>query len=228
MDFSNQELYEYLKGFMSAERAIAFDEVLSERTRYVSIILENIFQPHNASAVLRSCDCFGIQDLHITEDKADYSVNKGVSLGSSKWLTLKRYGNANDSIEKCYKALRTNGYAVVATSPSDDSYSINDLPLDRPVALAFGTELLGLSAWAIENADYKVHIPMYGFTESFNISVAASLCMQTLSKRIRAEKIDWGLSKEEMIELKVAWAKNTIKSSDKIVERYLTRRHERD
>lgn len=221
MDFSNEELYDYLKGFMSEERALSFEEVLAQRTRHVSVILENISQPHNASAVLRTCDCFGIQDVHITEDRADYSVNKGVSLGASKWLTLYKYGSENGSIEKCYERLRENGYAIVATTPAEDSYSMNALPIDKPLALAFGTELFGLSDWAIENADYKAHIPMYGFTESFNISVAASLSLQTLSSRIRNENGDWGLSEEEKIELKVAWAKNTIKSSDLIVERYL-------
>lgn len=212
---------------MSEERAATFDNVLAQRTRYVSVVLENIFQPHNASAVLRSCDCFGIQDIHITEDRADYAVNKGVSLGSSKWLSLTRYGNQSNSTEECYSALRKAGYAIVATCPASNSLSINDVPLDKPVALVFGTELLGLSDWAIENADYKAQIPMYGFTESFNISVAAALSLQILSKRIRSENVDWALSEEEKMELKVAWAKNTIKSSELIVERYLAG-HERD
>lgn len=224
VNFSNEHLYNHLKTFMTEGRAELFDKVLDQRTRYVAVLLENIFQPHNASAVLRSCDCFGIQDVHVTEEGAQYEVNKGVSLGASQWLTLHRHGDAEGSLLKCLDQLRNNGYAIVATTPGDESMSISEIPLDKPVAIAFGTELSGLSEQAIENSDYTAHIPMYGFTESFNISVAAAISLKVLSERIREEKVNWQLSEEERLALKVEWAKNTIKSSDLIVERYLSER----
>lgn len=227
MNFSKEALYQHLSSFMSEERTALFDKVLDERTRYVSVILEDIFQPHNASAVLRSCDCFGIQDVHITEEATDYSVNKGVSLGAWKWLSLHKYGSEKGALQECYSTLRSAGYAIVATTPADDSMSISEIPLDKPIAMAFGTELLGLTPEAIEGADYKAHIPMRGFTESFNLSVAAAISLKELSERVRSSSLDWGLSEEEKLELKIDWAKKTIRKSDFIVERYMIE-HERD
>src|SRR5580698_6128827 len=116
MATSNAELISYLSGFVTEERKKRFDEVIKNRTRHVTIGLEDIFQPHNASAVLRSCDCFGIQDVHIIENENKYTFNPNVSLGSEKWLTLKRYNDGDKSLDNCIDVLKKQGYAIAVTS----------------------------------------------------------------------------------------------------------------
>ena len=215
-----EALYNYLKEYMTEERAALFDKVASERTRHVTCVVENIYQPHNASAVLRSCDCFGVQDVHIIENDNDWEVNKGVSLGASKWLTINRYNEGASNTRSCLQSLKKKGYKIAATTPHKDDYTISDLPLDEPVALVFGTEVSGITQDVMDEADLFVWIPMYGFTESFNISVAAALSLYELTKRLREENIDWPLSVDAQNELKLSWAKQSIRESEKIIERF--------
>jgi tRNA (guanosine-2'-O-)-methyltransferase len=208
-------LIEYLSAFVTEERKKRFEEVIKNRTRHVTIGLEDIFQPHNASAVLRSCDCFGIQDVHIIENENKYTINPDVALGSYKWLTLHRYNKKDDNNTlSCVKSLKEKGYAIAVTSPHKDSYTIENVPLDKKLALFFGTELQGMSKQLEENAEVFVKIPMMGFTESFNISVAAALSMYTLSNRLRKENIRWQIAEEEKQEILLQWLKNTIPKAE--------------
>jgi tRNA (guanosine-2'-O-)-methyltransferase len=203
-------LINYLSNFVTQARLKRFEEVLANRTRYIAIGLENIYQPHNASAVLRSCDCFGIQDVHIIENENKYSYNPDVSLGSEKWLTLTRYNEGSASLENCIKVLKKNSYTIAVTSLHKDSYSIENVPLHNKIALFFGTEMKGASPELESQAELFVKIPMLGFTESFNISVAAALGMYSLSSRLRKENVKWELSEEEKELLRLQWLRNTI------------------
>ena len=214
MPASAKELINYLSGFVTEERKKRFDEVIQNRTRHVSIALEDIYQPHNASAVLRSCDCFGIQDVHIIENTNKYTVNPDVALGSYKWLTLHKYNKTVNNTLACIESLKTRGYAIAVTSPHKDSYTIEDVPLNKKLALFFGTEMQGMSEQLEKNAEVFVKIPMMGFTESFNISVAAALSMYTLSNRLRKENINWQLSEEEKEEIMLQWLRNTIPKAE--------------
>jgi tRNA (guanosine-2'-O-)-methyltransferase len=171
------ELINYLSSFISETRRAKFDEVLKYRTRHFTLVLEDLYQPHNASAVLRSCDIFGIQDIHIIENKNAYTVNKDIAMGSPKWLNLYKYRKEENNSLTCINNLKQKGYRVIATSPNEQVTTIDELPIDKPLALFFGTELTGISETVMEHADEFVKIPMYGFTESFNISVSAALCM---------------------------------------------------
>ncbi|NNE54877.1 MAG: RNA methyltransferase [Flavobacteriales bacterium] len=216
-----ERLYDYLKQFLTEDRMSLFESVLDQRTRHLTVVLEDIFQPHNASAVLRSCDCFGVQDIHITEANNDYEVNKNVAMGASKWLTLHRHGQDNMAIDRCFHDLKSSGYSIVATTPHSNGVSLHELDISKPVALVFGTELNGLSEKAIQQADQYITIPMYGFTESYNISVSAALCLYDLKHRLMASDQKWNLSENEKAELRVEWAMKSIRSSDLIVERYL-------
>ncbi len=204
------DLIKYLSGFVTPARLKRFEEVLTNRTRHLSIGLENIYQPHNASAVLRSCDCFGIQDVHIIENENKYSFNPDVSLGSEKWLTLNRYNDGDKSLEKCIRTLKEQGYSIAVTSLHKDSYTIENVPLNNKLALFFGTEMRGATAELESKADMFVKIPMHGFTESFNISVAAAISMYALSGRLRKENIAWELIEPEKEELRLQWLRNTI------------------
>ncbi|MEE4175902.1 MAG: RNA methyltransferase [Bacteroides sp.] len=222
MDPSTQKLLiEFLSGFMTPTRRERILQVLSQRTRYLTVVLEDIYQSHNANAVLRSCECFGIQDVHIIENRNEYEVNPDVSMGSTKWLDLQRYNQLGNNTRACLENLRSKGYTLVATSPHENKYSPATLPLDKPVALLFGTELEGLTAEAIDMADTFLCIPMAGFTESFNISVSAAICLYELSSRIRSSQFPWALPEAERDALHLQWVKASVKSADFLIERFL-------
>jgi tRNA G18 (ribose-2'-O)-methylase SpoU len=142
---ADEELTDFLGSHITDNKREKIVSVLNERTRHFTVLLEDIYQPHNASACLRSCDCLGLQDVHIVESRNDYRPNNNVSMGSSKWLTLHRYHRAESAIE----TLKVKGYRLIATSPNEDGYDLSTLPIDKPVALLFGSEHKGLSASAI-------------------------------------------------------------------------------
>jgi len=209
----NQRLLEYLSGFVTEARMNRFNSVIKNRTRHITIALENIYQPHNASAVLRSCDCFGIQDIHIIENEFKYEVNDEIALGSSKWLTLIRHNSGENNTLACIRQLKAEGYRIIATTPHKNDCTIEDLPVDSKLALFFGTELKGISSEVTENADGFVKIPMFGFTESFNISVSAALSLYELTSRLRKSNTNWQLSENENTGIRLSWLKNTIKDA---------------
>ena len=217
----------YLLGFVTSSRKGRFEAAMARRTRYLTIVLEDIYQPHNASAVLRSCDCFGIQDVHIIENRNRYEVNPDVALGSAKWLSLIKHNGKEDNTVTCLNSLKDQGYKIVATSPHKDDFTPEALPLDQKTALVFGTELEGLTENAKELADAFVTIPMYGFTESLNISVSAALLLYTLSERLRRSDVNWHLSEEERVSTMLQWAGNTVKRSDSL-EREFFRKLEKN
>jgi tRNA (guanosine-2'-O-)-methyltransferase len=208
-----QQLLAFLMGFVSVNKSEKFSRYIEKRTKQVTIILEDIFQPHNASAVLRSCDCFGIQDVHIIENKNKYEVNPDVALGSSKWLTLYRYNKNENNTVTCLESLKQRGYRIIATTPNNNEFTPDDLPLDPKFALVFGTEMRGLSDEALALADEFITIPMVGFTESLNISVSAAILLYTLTERIRKTTIDWQVHEEERTDILLSWARHVVKKS---------------
>jgi tRNA (guanosine-2'-O-)-methyltransferase len=216
------KLIKYLSGFVTEARLKRFEEVLANRTRHIAIGLENIYQAHNASAVLRSCDCFGIQDVHIIENENKYTYNPDVSLGSEKWLTLNRYTD-DKSLDTCINTLKEKGYAIAVTSLHKDNYTIEEVPLNKKVALFFGTEMRGATNELESKADMFVKIPMLGFTESFNISVAAAISMYALSSRLRKEGIAWQLTELDKEELRLQWLRNTIPKVELIEKDFISK-----
>lgn len=200
---------------------------LQHRTYHITIVLEDIFQPHNASAVLRSCDCFGIQQINVIENRNEYQVNPDVALGASKWVNLVRYNDPEmDNSQLCLDQLRTKGYRILATTPDPQAQDINTVGLDDKVALFFGTEQEGLSQSVLEQADHRVKIPMYGFTESFNISVSAAIVMHNLTSRLHKQKaISWQLTDEEKTDLRLQWYRRIVKKSE-LLEKELLKQTE--
>ncbi len=216
-----KKLLEHLLQFVSDNKRAKFNEIIQSRTLYITVVLEDLFQPHNASAVLRSCDCFGVQDVHIIENENKFDLSKNVAMGSSKWLTMKIYKQLENNTLDAYEKLRADGYRIVATTPHSNDQMLEDLSLDGKIALVFGTELEGLSQLAINNADEHVKIPMYGFTESFNISVSAALSLFYLTEKLRKLEIDWMLSQEEKLEIMTNWCRRVIKKSELIEKDFL-------
>jgi tRNA (guanosine-2'-O-)-methyltransferase len=217
-----EKLIQYLQQFVTERRLKLFDTRLQNRTRYVTVVLEDIFQPHNASAVLRSCECFGVQDLHIIENRNAYRINPDVALGSYKWLTLKRYNLPGDNTTKALMLLKQEGYRIVAAMPHKRDCKLEDFDLSKgKTALIFGSELEGLSQTAIDLADEFIQVPMVGFTESLNISVSAAVCIHFLTSGLRKSSLPWRLDEDEKQDLMLTWLKNTIRKSDQIAQAFL-------
>ncbi len=222
---SHKELIEYFKTFITEQRLHKMENILSLRTRYLTVVLENIYQPHNASAVLRSCDGFGVQDVHIIENSNSYRVNPGVSLGTSQWLTMHRYNQEEENSKSAIKNLKENGYRIVATTPHRDDQNLETFDLSKgKIALFFGTEMHGLSNTVMENADEYMKIPMYGFVESFNISVSCALSLHNLSHRLRESNRDWMLTPEEKENVMLEWMRNSVKNAGSLEEEFYRRR----
>jgi tRNA (guanosine-2'-O-)-methyltransferase len=216
-------LFNLFRGLKLEKRNELMDRVLSDRTRYATVVLENIYQPHNASAVLRSCDCFGVQDVHIIENSYQYELNPHVSLGAAQWLNLHRYGDLENNTADCIHSLKKAGYRIVATTPESNAVSIHDFDVTKgKFALLFGTEKFGLTPEAFDMADEYIRIPMYGFTESFNISVSVSLCLFHFTEKIRTDKVDWQLTENEHIDIYLQWYRNTVTNSEMIERKYQT------
>ncbi len=217
-----KQLLNHLLNFVSDNRRMRFYEVLKHRTRYLSVLIEDIYQPHNASAVLRTCDCFGIQDVHIVENRNQYDVNPDVALGSSKWINMYKYNRTDFNTPAAIKSLKEKGYRIVATTPHTNDQLLDELDLNQgKMVLMFGTEQDGLTDTAKEMADEYVKIPMYGFTESFNISVSAALCLHHLSEKMRKSDIHWQLGEEEEVDIHLDWVIKTVRSSDMITEKFI-------
>ncbi|QGY42440.1 TrmH family RNA methyltransferase [Maribellus comscasis] len=219
-----KNLLGYLSKFVTPARLALFEKVLNERTNYITVVLEDIFQPQNASAVLRSCDCFGIQNVHVIENRNEFSVNKEVSLGSSKWLSIQKYNKEEHNSLKAIKKLKKDGYRIIATTPHANDQTLHEFDVEKgKAALVFGSELPGVSEVIMSGADEFLKIPMYGFTESFNISVSAALVLYEISNRLRELDSEiWKLSENEKDEIKLEWIRATVKQSQLLEERFYT------
>lgn len=212
----------FLETIVSERRQKLFKEVLGNRTKHFTVAIEDIYQAHNASAVVRTCDIFGIQDVHVIESKYRFKATNQVAKGAQKWMDFTYYNdyesnNTLDSIKK----LKEDGYQIVATSPHNESCLLPDFDVTKKSVFFFGVEKEGLSEDVLENADVSLKIPMVGFTESLNISVAAAIILNDVTARLRATNVDWKLEKGFQEEKYLEWLEKSIKSIAKIKERYL-------
>ncbi|NBC83462.1 MAG: TrmH family RNA methyltransferase [Bacteroidetes bacterium] len=215
------QLITYLESFITPGRKQLFDEILAFRTRYITVVLEDIYQPQNASAVIRSCDCFGIQDIHIVENKNEYRLNPDVTLGSDKWISLTQYNTQQNNTLAALNNLKEKGYRIVATSPHKQTCLLSEFDISKgKTALLFGNELNGLSNDALQHADEFLKIPMYGFTESLNISVSAAIILQFLTFKLTEKNINRELTLAEKQQIKLAWLKSTIKNASLIIDKF--------
>jgi tRNA (guanosine-2'-O-)-methyltransferase len=215
----DQDLMEHFGSFISKSKKLTIDRVLLNRTRFITVVLEDIFQPHNASAVVRSCDCFGIQDLHIIESSNEYTLNPNVTQGSSKWVDIYQYNKSKVSnTEECLTQLENDGYTIYATTPHGSEIGVDEIPFNNKIALVFGTELKGLSDYALQRANKVVSIPMYGFTESFNLSVSVALCLHSLINKLHQSAVDWHLNDQEKEAIRLSWYRKSVRNAD-ILER---------
>ncbi len=216
-----QKRIEYLSGFMTPERYKLIGKVVQDRTRYATMVIEDLYQAHNISAVLRSCDCFGVQDVHVIENRNKFLENPDIAVGASKWLDIHRYPQRENNTVKTLRELKAKGYRIVATTPHTDDVTLNDFDVNAgKFALVFGNEKFGITDDVRAEADEFLRIPMYGFTESFNISVSAALCLQYVANAIRNSDVPWQMSPEEKDEIILRWLRRSIKDSERLEQRF--------
>jgi tRNA (guanosine-2'-O-)-methyltransferase len=222
------KILEEFYNIISESKQLMFDAIAAERTKHLTVVLENIHQEHNASAVMRSCDCFGIQDLHVIEKNNQYKVQRDIALGAGRWVDLYNFDKGENPSLDCIKKLKEKGYKIVATTPHTNDVTINELDLSQPIALVFGTEHTGISAEIIAEADEFVKIPMYGFSESFNISVSVAITLNVLRNRLEQSELNWKLSPEEQTALKIKWSKKILRAGNELEVAFRERLFQKD
>ena len=210
------ELLAYLEGYLSENRKKRFTKVLSQRTKHFTVATEDVYQLHNTSAVIRSCDVFGIQEVNIIEEINSKQIDSEIAMGAQKWVDVNRY----DSVKDCLISLKKNDYQIVATTPHTKDCTIADFDISKKSCFFFGRETEGLSQQVLDNADCFLKIPMVGFTESLNISVSAAIILQQVTTKLKNSDINWHLTEEEKAIKRLDWIKKTIKSYDDIVNRF--------
>lgn len=210
------DLLAYLDGYLTEQRRNRFTEVLSQRTKHFTVATEDVYQLHNTSAVIRSCDVFGIQEINIVEEINSKRIDREIAMGAQKWVDLNRY----QSVIDCIMQLKRNGYQIVATTPHKDESLLEEFDISKKSCFFFGRETEGLSQDVLDQADCFLKIPMVGFTESLNISVSAAIILQHVTSKLKKSDIQWRLTEDEKAMKRLDWIKKTIKSYDKIVDRF--------
>ena len=210
------ELIDYLEDLLTPRRKELFEKVINQRTNHFTVVTEDVYQLHNTSAVIRSCDVFGIQNIHVIEERNLKKIDREIAMGAQKWVSLNRH----HSSKECIQDLRASGYQIVATTPHGNTRNIQDFDVSKPSAIFFGTERHGLSQEIMEEADEFIKIPMRGFTESLNISVSAAIILQHLTQELRNKNISWELSDIEKNAVKFEWLGKSFKDLDKMIENF--------
>ena len=207
----------YMSQFLTEERVEVLRRTLASRTRYMTILTENTFHPQNASALVRHCEAFGLQDLHTVETRCKFNPNVNIVRGTDKWVDITRH----ESTEEAISSLKGAGYRLVATTPHRESCTPETFDVAKgPFCLVFGTEHAGVSDEIIEAADEYLRIPMCGMVESLNVSASAAILIYMLSQRMRlTPSIDWALKEEDAREMLFRWVMSSVKDSERILER---------
>lgn len=214
----NKKILEKFYNVISENKIEMFNRIASQRTKHVTVVLENIHQEHNASAVIRTCDCFGIQELHVIEKDNQYKVQRDIALGAGRWVDMFNFNEGNQVTFDCISKLKEKNYKIIATSPHV-SKTLNDIDVSQPLAFVFGTEHIGISEEVKDLADDFITIPMYGFTESFNISVSVALLLNEIRSKLEKSAFNWKLSENEQTNLKIKWCKKILNGGD-AMEKY--------
>ena len=217
MDNNLEALYPYLCSFILPERVSKMDIMAAKSSSYVLPVLEDVYQYRNAAAVVRSAEGCGFHRVVAMESKNRFEPNLEVTKGAETWVRVDRMAHTLQSLEK----LRTDGYRLVAVSPERDATPLPAYLPKQRTALIFGTEWQGVTEDFLHYCDETVSIPMYGFTQSFNVSVAAALCLYDLKQKLLQHKIEHYLTAEEQVQLKIQWAVRSLKSGPALLAKYL-------
>lgn len=212
----NEKLLTYLEHFITEERKERFLNIINARTNHFTVAMEDVFQMHNTSAVVRTCEVFGVQQAHSIEGRYGKRLDAKIAMGAQKWVDVYRYTDT----QSCIDTLRAKGYQIVATTPHKDAYYLNDFDISKKSAFFFGTEKEGLSEQVLTQADTYLKIPMVGFTESLNISVAVAIVLQQLTDKLRRSEVAWQLTDEERITTLIDWTKKSVRNVKDVLKRF--------
>ena len=171
---------------------------------------------------MRNCDCFGIQDIHVIANNNAYELSKDVAMGAEKWVDMHSYYKKENNSQDCIDTVKSQGFQIVATTPHTNDVFLPEFDITKKSAFFFGTERDGLSDIVMDQADVFLRIPMYGFTESYNISVSAALVLNDVVTRLKKSKVNWHLSDEEVLDKKIDWALKSIRSGEQILKQFLS------
>jgi tRNA (guanosine-2'-O-)-methyltransferase len=208
-----------LTDVINEDRIALLNEVLDQRTRYLTVVLDDIYRPQNASAIIRTSECLGVQNIHSIQERNKHKINRDVVKGAAKWTELDRYSN-NAGRKECIDTLKQQDYKIVAMSLSEDCISLEELPVDEKLALCFGCEETGLSKDIEDKADYKVQIPITGFTQSYNVSVSAGISFYYLINKIKNTNQNWQLDQEEKEKLLIKWLSKSTPTGEALLKKY--------
>ena len=222
MTAKQQHIIDYLSGFINEERRQRLGEILRLRTRHITVVLEDIYQPQNASAVVRTCECLGLQEIHVVENRHEYRLNPAVAQGSSKWIELVKHNRVEeDNTRACIDHLRQRDYRIIAMNPAPEGKTVEQLDVSNKLALCFGSEEPGLSATLQELADETVRIPIHGFTRSYNLSVSAAISLYSLVTNLRNSGVNWQLDERDATDLYIKWLTQSTPSGQSLLDDYL-------
>ncbi len=216
-----EKIIEYLSGFINDDRQQLLKQVLAQRTRHLTVVLEDIYQSQNASAVVRTCECLGLQEMHVIENDHEYELNPMVVQGASKWLEIYKYNSGSNNSEACIEKLKERDYTIVAMTLSEHALPLEEMEIDNKLALCFGSEEPGLSDDIHELSDTQVRIPMHGFTQSFNLSVSAGISLFYLRNKLNTSTVNWQLDIDEQEQLYIEWLAQSTPSGQALLKKIL-------
>ncbi|UOU98587.1 RNA methyltransferase [Chryseobacterium daecheongense] len=211
------QTFDYLKQFLTEERLGKIEHFSQESSDFVLPVMEDVYQFRNAAAIVRSVEACGFHKVIAMEEENIFNPNLTVTKGAETWVEVEKMSKNIDSL----RIIKNRGYKILAVSPEKNAVMLPDYQITEPIALVFGTELEGVSDEVIEFADETLAIPMYGFTKSFNVSVAAGICMYELKQKLLHSGIDYKLDQEKLLKMKIRWSVNSIRSGAQIFEKYL-------
>ena len=210
------ERIEYLAGFILPERFATLERAARHRTNYMTLLAENMFHPQNASAIMRHCEAFGIQQIHTVEDRCRFDPSVNIVRGTQKWVDVEHHETTREALA----ALKAEGYRIVATTPHRCSATPESFDVTKgKFALVFGTEHAGISEEVIEAADDFLMIPMCGMVESLNVSASAAILIYMLSERIRQSVEGWQLTDDQKLKLLTRWTMSSVRDFEGILRR---------
>lgn len=212
-----QRLYTYLTELITPQKLTKIENLAKNRSQFIVPVIEDIYQFRNAGAIIRSMEAFAFQKLIALEKNNKFIPEGAVARGADKWITIQFMKSGRESLLEIKKA----GYQLVAVSPEKQAVNLSDFEITKPLALIFGTEFEGVTQETLEIADECIKIPMYGFTESLNVSVAAGISFYEMRKKLENSNLEWKMTEEEMLDLKIKWAKASVSSGEEIAEHYL-------
>lgn len=217
-----QKIIDYLSGFINEARRERLRKILEQRTRHITVVLEDVYQPQNASAVVRTCECLGVQEIHVIENRYEYRLNPAVVQGASKWIEIIKHNRAEqDNTRACIENLKQCGYRIIAMDPAPEGIAVEQLDISDKLALCFGSEEPGLSAALQDLADETVSIPIHGFTKSYNLSVSAGISLYILVSTLRNSTVNWQLDERDATELYIKWLAQSTPAGEQLLENYL-------